>query len=139
MQYFIILSQLILLSIFTFTFKCEMSKHCSDSFVFVSVRTFIMCVSAIAFFLLFEKAYHNITFLSIVFVPILSGTLYITLELMSSSKVKCKKEDYDRFMMESYKQESNIKFWVKKRRAKCSPFLLLFTLRLFLLQLLQFL
>ena len=70
-----------------------------------------MCVTAIAFFLLFEKAYHNITFLSIVFVPILSGILYITLELMSSSKVKCKKENYDRFTMESYKQqESNIKF-----------------------------
>ena len=87
-----------------------MSKYCSDSFVFVSVRAFIMCASAIAFFLLFEKTYHNITFISVVFVPILSGILYITLELMSPSKMKCKKEDYDRFMMESYKQESNIKF-----------------------------
>ena len=111
MQYFIILSQLILLTIFVFTFRCEMSKYCSDSFVFVSVRAFIMCASAIAFFLLFEKTYHNITFLSVVFVPTLSGILYITLELMSSSKMKCKKEDYDRFTMESYKQqESNIKF-----------------------------
>ena len=110
MQYFIILSQLILLAIFTFTLRCEMSKHCSDSFVFVSVRAFIMCASAIAFFLLFEKTYHNITFLSVVFVPTLSGILYITLGIMSPSKVKCKKEDYDRFMMESYKQESNIKF-----------------------------
>lgn len=111
MQYFIILSQIILLTIFTFTFRCEMSKHCSDSFVFVSVRAFIMCASAIAFFLLFEKTYHNINFLSVVFVPTLSGILYITLELMSPSKVKCKKEDYDRFTMESYKQqESNIKF-----------------------------
>ena len=109
MQYFIILSQLILLVIFAFTFKCEMSKHCSDSFVFVSVRTFIMCVSAIAFFLLFEKTYHNITFLTVVFVPILSGSLYITLEVMSPSKVKCEKKDYDSFTMESYKQESNIK------------------------------
>ena len=87
-----------------------MSKYCSDSFVFVSVRAFIMCASAIAFFLLFEKTYHNIAFLSVVLVPTLSGILYITLELMSPSKVKCKKEDYDRFMMESYKQESNIKF-----------------------------
>ena len=87
-----------------------MSKYCSDSFVFVSVRAFIMCASAIAFFLLFEKTYHNITFLSVVFVPTLSGILYITLELMSPSKMKCKKEDYNRFMMESYKQESNIKF-----------------------------
>ena len=110
MDYFITLSQLILLTIFTFTLRCEMSKHCSDSFVFVSVRAFIMCASAIAFFLLFEKTYHNITFLSVVFVPTLSGILYITLEIMSPSKVKCKKEDYDRFMMESYKQESNIKF-----------------------------
>ena len=111
MQYFIILAQLILLVIFVFTFRCEMSKSCSDSFVFVSVRAFIMCASAIAFFLLFEKTYHNITFLSVVFVPTLSGILYITLELMSPSKVKCKKEDYDRFTMESYKQqESNIKF-----------------------------
>ena len=86
-----------------------MSKYCSDSFVFVSVRAFIMCASAIAFFLLFEKTYHNITFLSVIFVPSLSGILYITLELMSSSKVKCKKEDYGSFTMESYKQESNIK------------------------------
>lgn len=110
MQYFIILSQLILLAIFAFTFKCEMSKHCSDSFIFVSVRAFIMCVSAIAFFLLFEKDYHNLTFLMVVFVPILSGTLYIVLELMSPSKMKCKKVDCDRFTMESYKQqESNIK------------------------------
>ena len=111
MQYFIILSQLILLAIFTFTFRCELSKEYSDSFVFVSVRAFIMCASAIAFFLLFEKTYHNITFLSVVFVPTLSGILYITLEIMSPSKVKYKKEDYDSFMMESYKQqESNIKF-----------------------------
>ena len=110
MDYFITLSQLILLVIFTFTLRCEMSKYCSDSFLFVSVRAFIMCASAIAFFLLFEKTYHNITFLSVVFVPTLSGILYITLELMSPSKVKCKKEDYDRFTMESYKQESNIKF-----------------------------
>lgn len=111
MQYFIILSQLILLAIFTFTLRCEMSKHCSDSFVFVSVRAFIMCASVIAFFLLFEKTYHNITFLSVVFVPTLSGILYITLELMSPSKMKCKKENYDSFTMESYKQqESNIKF-----------------------------
>ena len=111
MDYFITLSQIILLTIFAFTFRCEMSKHCSDSFVFVSVRAFIMCASAIAFFLLFEKTYHNITFLSVVFVPTLSGVLYITLELMSSSKMKCKKEDYDRFTMENSKQqESNIKF-----------------------------
>ena len=69
-----------------------------------------MCVSAIAFFLLFEKSYHNITFLSVVFVPILSGALYITLEIMSPSKVERKKGDCDRFVMESYdQQESNIK------------------------------
>jgi len=110
MDYFITLSQIILLTIFAFTFRCEMSKHCSDSFVFVSVRAFIMCASAIAFFLLFEKTYHNITFLSVVFVPTLSGILYITLEIMSPSKVKCKKEDYGRFTMEGYKKESNIKF-----------------------------
>ena len=87
-----------------------MSKYCSDSFLFVSVRAFIMCASAIAFFLLFEKTYHNITFLSVVFVPTLSGILYITLELISPNSTRCKKEDYDRFTMESYKQESNIKF-----------------------------
>ena len=111
MQYFIILSQLILLAIFASTFKCEMSKHCSDSFIFVSIRAFIMCVTAIAFFLLFEKSYHNITFLSIVFVPTLSGIIYITLEVVLPSKTRCKKEDYDSFTMESYKQqESNIKF-----------------------------
>ena len=87
-----------------------MSKHCSDSFIFVSVRTFIMCVSATAFFLLFEKTYHNITFLTVVFVPILSGILYITLEVMSPSNVKHKKVDCDSFTIESYKQqESNIK------------------------------
>ena len=110
MEYIIAFSQLILFVIFFFTLKCELSKEHSDSFIFVSVRAFIMCASAITFFLLFEKTYHNITFLSVVFVPTLSGILYITLELMSPSKVKCKKEDYDRFMMESYKQESNIKF-----------------------------
>ena len=110
MEYIIAFSQLILFVIFFFTLKCELSKEHSDSFVFVSVRAFIMCASAIAFFLLFEKTYYNIIFLSVVFVPTLSGILYITLELMSPSKVKCKKEDYDRFMMESYKQESNIKF-----------------------------
>lgn len=69
-----------------------------------------MCASAIAFFLLFEKDYHNITFLTVVFVPILSGILYITLEVMSPSKVKYKKVDCDSFTMESYKQqESNTK------------------------------
>jgi len=69
-----------------------------------------MCASAIAFFLLFEKTYHNITFLSVVSIPTLSGMLYITLELISPSSTRCKKEDYDRFTMESYKQqESNIK------------------------------
>ena len=110
MEYIIAFSQLILFVIFFFTLKCELSKQYSDSFISVSVRTLIMCSSAIAFFLLFEKTYHNITFLSVVFVPTLSGILYITLELMSPSKVKCKKEDYGRFTMESYKQESNIKF-----------------------------
>ena len=111
MEYTIAFSQLILFVIFFFTLKCEMSKYCSDSFLFVSVRAFIMCASAIAFFLLFEKTYHNIAFLSTVFVPILSGILYITLEVISPSNTKCKKEDYDSFTMESYKQqESNIKF-----------------------------
>ena len=110
MEYIIAFSQFILFVIFFFTLKCELSKQYSDSFIFVFVRTLIMCSSAIAFFLLFEKTYHNIIFLSVVSVPTLSGILYITLELMSTSKVKCKKEDYDRFMMESYKQESNIKF-----------------------------
>ena len=87
-----------------------MSKYCSDSFLFVSVRAFIMCASAIAFFLLFEKTYHNITFLSVVSVPTLSGILYIVLELMSPSKMKRKKVDCDRFTIENYKQqESNIK------------------------------
>jgi hypothetical protein len=111
MEYIIAFSQLILFVIFFFTLKCELSKQYSDSFIFVSVRTLIMCSSAIAFFLLFEKTYHNIIFLSTVFVPILSGILYITLELISPSSTRCKKEDYDRFTMESYKQqESNIKF-----------------------------
>ena len=111
MEYIIAFSQLILFVIFFFTLKCELSKEYSDSFMLVSVRAFIMCASAIAFFLLFEKTYHNITFLSVLSVPILSGILYITLEIMSPSKVKCKKENYDRFMMESDKQqESNIKF-----------------------------
>lgn len=69
-----------------------------------------MCVSAIAFFLLFEKTYHNITFLSVVFVPVLSGALYITIEVMSPSKIKCKKEDYGVFTMEKcHQQESNVK------------------------------
>ena len=111
MEYIIAFSQLILFVIFFFTLKCEMSKHCSNSFLFVSVRAFIMCASAIAFFLLFEKTYLNINFLSVVFVPTLSGILYITLEVISPSNTKCKKEDYDSFTMESYKQqESNIKF-----------------------------
>ena len=111
MEYIIAFSQLVLFVIFFFTLKCELSKEYSDSFLFVSVRAFIMCASAIVFFLLFEKTYHNIAFLSVVFVPTLSGILYITLELVSPSKMKCKKENYDSFMMESYKQqESNIKF-----------------------------
>lgn len=110
MEYIIAFSQLILFVIFFFTLKCELSKEHSDSFIFVSVRAFIMCASAIAFFLLFEKTYHNITFLSTVFVPTLSGILYITLELISPISTRCKKEGYDRFTMESYKQESNIKF-----------------------------
>lgn len=69
-----------------------MSKHCSDSFVFVFVRAFIMCVSAIAFFLLFEKNYHNITFLAVIFIPFLSGILYAVLETLSVSTFMRQKE-----------------------------------------------
>lgn len=91
MENIITFSQMILFVLFLFTLKCELSKLCSDSFVFVSIRTFIMCTSAIAFFMLFENKYHNFTFLAVVFIPIVSGLLYTALETLSPSMLKYQK------------------------------------------------
>ena len=81
MDFIIAFSQIILAIIFLFTLRCEVSKDCSDSFIFVSVRTFIMCSSAISFFLLFEPKYHNISFFIIAIIPIVSGIIYSRIEV----------------------------------------------------------
>ena len=52
MDFVIAFSQLFLAVIFMFTLKCELSKECSDSIPYVCIRAFIMCSSAIAFFLI---------------------------------------------------------------------------------------
>lgn len=91
MEYIIAFSQLILFVIFFFTLKCELSKEYSDSFIFVSVRTLIMCSSAIAFFLLFESKYHNLISLALVFFPIVVCSLYATLATMSTNKIEYQK------------------------------------------------
>ena len=76
MDFVIAFSQLILVVIFLFTLKCELSKKCSDSILYVCIRTFIMCSSTISFFLLFETEYHNLSFIIIVSIPIVVGILY---------------------------------------------------------------
>lgn len=91
MDYIIALSQLILFAVFVFTLKCELSKNYSDSVVFVSIRTFIMCSSAITFFMLFEHKYQNVAFLALVFIPVISGLLYTTLEKISPTIFKYQK------------------------------------------------
>ena len=81
MDFVIAFSQLLLAVIFMFTLKCELSKECSDSILYVCIRTFIMCSSAISFFLLFEPKYHNLSFIIIVFIPIFVGILYSKTEM----------------------------------------------------------
>ena len=81
MDFVIAFSQLLLAVIFMFTLKCELSKECSDSIPYVCIRTFIMCSSAISFFLLFEPKYHNISFFIIATIPIVSGLIYSRIEV----------------------------------------------------------
>lgn len=81
MDFFIAFSQFLLVIIFLFTLKCELSKECSDSILYVCARTFIMCSSAISFFLLFEPKYHNLSFITIVSIPIVVGILYSKTEI----------------------------------------------------------
>lgn len=81
MDFVIAFSQLLLAVVFLFTLKCELSKECSDSILYVCIRTFIMCSSAISFFLLFEPKYHNLSFIIIVFIPIVVGILYSKVEI----------------------------------------------------------
>ena len=81
MDFVIAFSQLLLAVIFMFTLKCELSKKCSDSILYVCIRTFIMCSSAISFFLLFEPKHHNLSFIIIVFIPIVVGMLYSKTEI----------------------------------------------------------
>ena len=80
MDFIIAFSQLVLAIIFLFTLRCEVSKDCSDSIPYVCIRTFIMCISAISFFLLFEPKYHNISFFIITIIPIVSGLIYSRIE-----------------------------------------------------------
>ena len=81
MDFIIAFSQIILAIIFLFTLRCEVSKDCSDSVLYVCVRAFIMCSSAIAFFLLFEPKYHNISFFIIAAIPIVVGVIYSRIEV----------------------------------------------------------
>lgn len=81
MDFVITFSQLLLAVIFLFTLKCELSKECSDSILYVCVRTFIMCSSTISFFLLFEPKYHNISFILVTFIPIIVGIFYSKTEI----------------------------------------------------------
>ena len=95
MEYIIAFSQLVLFTLFLFTLKCELSKRYSDSIVFVSLRTFIMCASAIIFFMLFESKYHNLLSLTLLLVPTLLGTVYTILETLSTNKIKYQKGIYN--------------------------------------------
>ena len=81
MDFVIAFSQLLLAVIFLFTLKCELSKECSDSILYVCIRTFIMCSSDISFFLLFEPKYHNISFFIIAAIPIVVGIIYSRIEV----------------------------------------------------------
>lgn len=81
MDFIIAFSQIILAMIFLFTLRCEVSKDCSDSIPYVCIRTFIMCSSAISFFLLFEPKYHNISFFIITIIPIVVGITYLRIEV----------------------------------------------------------
>ena len=81
MDFVIAFSQLFLAVIFMFTLKCELSKECSDSILYVCARTFIMCSSAISFFLLFEPEYHNISFFILAIIPIVVGIIYSRIEV----------------------------------------------------------
>ena len=81
MDFVIAFSQLFLAVIFMFTLKCELSKECSDSILYVCVRTFIMCSSTISFFLLFETEYHNLSFIVIAFIPTFVGIFYSKIEI----------------------------------------------------------
>jgi hypothetical protein len=95
MQYFIILSQLILLIIFLLTLKCEVSKHCSDSWIFVSIRTLIMCVTSIVFCLLFESNHLSVTSVSLGIIATVVGAFYVLLETIYPSRNENNKEVYN--------------------------------------------
>ena len=88
MDFVIAFSQLLLAVIFMFTLKCELSKECSDSILYVCVRTFIMCSSAISFFLLFEPKYHNISFILVAFITIVVGIFYSKIEISKFNILK---------------------------------------------------
>lgn len=81
MDFIIAFSQIVLAMIFLFTLRCEVSKDCSDSVLYVCIRTFIMCSSAISFFLLFEPKYHNISFFILAIIPIVVGVMYSRIEI----------------------------------------------------------
>ena len=81
MDFIIAFSQMVLAIIFLFTLRCEVSKDCSDSIPYVCIRAFIMCSSAIAFFLLFEPKYHNISFFILAIIPIVVGIIYSRIEV----------------------------------------------------------
>ena len=97
MEYIISLFQFTLFILFLVTLKCELSKHYSDSIVFVSIRTFVMCTSTITFFMLFDNKYHNLLFVSLVFVPIILGLLYTIITIISSNNIKYQKGIYNDF------------------------------------------
>ena len=88
MDFVIAFSQLLLAVIFMFTLKCELSKECSDSILYVCIRTFIMCSSAISFFLLFEPKYHNISFILVAFITIVVGIFYSKIEISKFNILK---------------------------------------------------
>lgn len=88
MDIVIAFSQLLLAVIFLFTLKCELSKECSDSILYVCVRTFIMCSATISFFLLFEPKYHNLSFIIIAFIPIVVGIVYSKIEISKFNTLK---------------------------------------------------
>ena len=88
-MYFIIaFYQIVLAIIFLFALRCEISKDCSDSIPYVCIRAFIMCSSAISFFLLFEPKYHNISFFTISTISIVVGVIYSRIEVGKFSILK---------------------------------------------------
>ena len=79
MECIIALTQLILVIVFSYTLRCELSKHYSDKILAVSIRTLIMCISAVVFFMLFEKQYQNNVFVLSVFITFSTTLAYVVL------------------------------------------------------------